>query len=158
MNARSVGADAVERRFLVQEHREIVTGLARIEETASNVGRLAGVDLAWHLGSLTRWLESVFEPHSSWEEAWLYPRLEQLTGNQWLSRVLSFDHEQIRERIEGLKAQRDRLADGTSPTALRPALLAALFGLDAVVRAHLEREERFLMPLLQETENEERLG
>jgi hemerythrin-like domain-containing protein len=149
MVTRSVEADAVERRFLVQEHREIAHGLACVPELAGQLGRLPSADLAWMLGGVIRWLETSLAPHAAWEEAWLYPRLEQLTGSPWPGRLLSFHHDQIRERIEALKAEHDRLAQGTAvaPTHELPAML---FGLEALIRAHLECEDRYLLPVLDE--------
>ena len=148
MTARTVEADAVERRFLVQEHRELVTGLARVDEVAQLVGRFPASDLGFHLGSLTRWLESVLEPHTAWEDAWLYPRLEALAGSAWPARILSYDHAQIRQRIERLELERAHL-DGAS-TERQHELLPMLYGLEALIRAHIDREERFLLPLLEE--------
>jgi len=140
-------ADAAERRFLVQEHREIVNGLARLPELASQVGRFPSADLAWMIGGVIRWLESSLEPHAAWEEAWLYPRLASVAGSSWPSRLLCFDHEQIHERIEALKVVRNRLAEGPAVAQSRE-LPRLLHGLEALVRAHVEREDRFLLPLL----------
>jgi hemerythrin-like domain-containing protein len=148
MVARSVQADAVERRFLVQEHHEIKTGLGTISDVAEQVGRFSSTDLASILSSLLLWLESSFEPHAAWEEAWLYPRLEALTTSPWPARLLSFDHDQIRERIEALKIERDHLGDRS--TVRQRDLPRLLYGLDAMIRAHMECEDRFLVPLLDE--------
>jgi hypothetical protein len=143
----TINADAAERRFLVQEHREIVNELARLPELAAQVGRFPSADLAWMIGGVIRWLESSLEPHAAWEEVWLYPRLAAVAGSAWPGRLLCFDHEQIHERIEALKVVRDRLAEGPAVAHSRD-LPGLLYGLEALVRAHLEREDRFLLPLL----------
>jgi iron-sulfur cluster repair protein YtfE (RIC family) len=142
-------AGAVERRFFEQEHREIQRGVGRITEVAAQAERFSAPDLVAALDDLIRWLESSLEPHGAWEEQWLYPRLDQLAGSGWPGRLLSFDHWQIRERIDALKIERDNLAHGTTHARLRD-LPGHLYGLDAVIRCHLEREERFLLPILDE--------
>jgi len=147
MVLQSVAADAVERRFLVGEHREIVNGLAAIPELAAQVGPFPPADLAWMVGDVLRWLQSSLEPHTACEEAWLYPQLEAGAGSATLLRLLCFDHEQIRAAIAEIERQRARLASvGTDmPSHELPRLL---FGLEAIIRAHLQREDRFLLPLL----------
>ncbi len=149
MVTRSVQADAVERRFLEREHREIANGLGRITEVAGQAERFSAADVVGAPNGLLQWLESSLEPHAAWEEQWLYPRLDQLAGSAWPTRLLSFDHQQIRERIEALKVERDSLSHGAAPSRLRD-LPARLYGLDAVIRCHLEREDRFLLPVLDE--------
>jgi iron-sulfur cluster repair protein YtfE (RIC family) len=149
MVTRSMQADAVERRFLEREHREIAIGLGRIIDVAQQAERFSAPDVVGALNGLLQWLESSLEPHEAWEEEWLYPRLDQLAASPWPTRLLSFDHHQIRERIEALKVERDRLMHGIAPSRLRE-LPARLYGLDAIIRAHIEREDRFLLPVLDE--------
>jgi iron-sulfur cluster repair protein YtfE (RIC family) len=149
MVTRSVQADAVERRFLEQEHREIANGLGRVTMVAEQAERFSVPDAVAELNGLLLWLETSLEPHAAWEEEWLYPRLNELAHSDWPARILSFDHQQIRERIEALKVERDTLSRGTMPSRLRD-LPMRLYGLDALVRCHLEREERFLLPVLDE--------
>jgi iron-sulfur cluster repair protein YtfE (RIC family) len=142
-------ADAVERRFLEQEHREISNGLGRIAQVAGHAERYSVPDAVTELNSLLLWLETSLEPHTAWEEEWLYPRLNELVGSPWPSKLLAFDHQQIRERIEQLKVERDTLTRGTMPSRLRD-LPIRLYALDAIIRCHIEREDRFLLPVLDE--------
>ncbi len=149
MVTRSMQADAVERRFLEQEHREIANGLGRITLVAEQAERFSVPDAVAELNSLLLWLETSLEPHTAWEEEWLYPRLNELAGSEWPARLLAFDHQQIRERIELLKVERDTLSHGSMPSRLRD-LPVRLYGLDALIRSHIEREDRFLLPVLDE--------
>jgi hemerythrin-like domain-containing protein len=141
-------ADAVERRFVAQEHREIGRGIGRISEVAALAGSLAGRDLASSLRALLRWLETSLTPHIAWEEQWLYPKLEERTGGDQLTRLLTYEHGQIKRAICALELHLDGLRHEPTHGQLIQ-LRADLYGLDALIRAHLEREERFLLPALE---------
>ena len=147
MDARNLRPDAMERQFVEQEHREIARGIDRIGDVAERATSLHSVDLQSSLRELVAWLESSLEPHDAWEEAWLYPRLERLAGSPWLARLLRFEHDQIARAIARLASDGECLR--REPTSERLAgLRAHLYGLDALIRAHLEREEHFLFPIL----------
>ena len=60
---------------------------------------------------------------------------------------MSFEHQQIRDAAHGLATARARFhGDPSSVGALD--VRARLFALEAIVRAHMAREERFLIPVL----------
>jgi iron-sulfur cluster repair protein YtfE (RIC family) len=61
--------------------------------------------------------------------------------------MVRFDHRQITRRAETLGRDRVRLAHGPEREATSDAR-CDLFALEALLRAHLEREEQFLLPLL----------
>jgi hypothetical protein len=64
---------------------------------------------------------------------------------------MRFDHVQLRAVVEGLRTdERDAVHDHTR--ALDERLRCRLFALEALVRAHVEREERLLFPLLSDDE------
>jgi hemerythrin-like domain-containing protein len=149
------GANDVERRFLLQEHRDIVRSLGRIGDVAALAGTLAAVDLAPALRSVLEWLEHSFMPHTAWEEEWLYPRLDERAGTVWPGRVMRFEHDQIQRAIGELAVERDALRhEPTHEDLLR--LRSRLYGLEAIIRAHLEREEHFLLPVLEAAESRSR--
>jgi hemerythrin-like domain-containing protein len=61
---------------------------------------------------------------------------------------MTFEHQQILEVARKLEADRELLRrepDGDQAVKLR----GRLFGLEALLRAHIERENRFLIPLLE---------
>ena len=147
MGTTTTTADAVERRFVAQEHREITRGIGRIAEVAALAGSLAGRDLASSLRALLRWLETSLAPHIAWEEQWLYPRLDERTGGDQLTRLLRYEHGQIKRAICALELHLDGLRHEPTHRMLIQ-LRADLYGLDALVRAHLEREDHFLLPAL----------
>lgn len=150
MTTKTQRADAVERRFLEQEHREIARGVNRLTDVAELAGSLSAADLGSTMQSLLDWLESSLEPHAAWEEQWLYPRLDERAASPWPTRLLRFEHAQIRRAITTLHDDRDALR--REPTHRRLVdLRARLYGLDALIRAHLEREDRFLLPVVDDS-------
>jgi iron-sulfur cluster repair protein YtfE (RIC family) len=135
--------------FIEHEHRELVRGINRVHEVACEVGRRASPELSVHVLDVLRWFDTTLEPHMAWEEAMLYPEIDDRAGTPWATRATRFDHEQIREMAARLRAGQHALAH---PAGTEPAvdLRCRLFGLEALVRAHVEREERFLIPILSE--------
>ena len=140
--------DAAVWAFAEHEHRDLARGINRIHDVACEVGQAATPELSAHLLEVLDWLDSNFAPHIAWEEAWLYPEIDARIGTPWATRAARFDHRQIREMATHLRADHDRLrgTQGGDKAETR----CHLFSLEALVRAHLEREERFLIPLLED--------
>ena len=136
------------RRFAQHEHHELIRGLNRIHEVGCRIGAEATPELSIHLLDVLQWLDQTLEPHVAWEDRWLYPELDTWVGTPWATRAARFDHAQIRSMIDRIRLDRLTLRDriGLGHDELR----CHLFGLEALLRAHLEREERFLLPLLDE--------
>ena len=146
MATATVGTQAVW-AFAEHEHRDLVRGINRIHEVACEVGQGLSSELADHLLGILQWLDLVLEPHVAWEETWLYPEIDARTGTPWATRAARFDHRQIREMAARLRA--DESLVNRPPTGDRHGdVRCHLFGLEALVRAHIEREERYLIPLL----------
>jgi hypothetical protein len=141
-----LGAE-VERRFIEHEHREMATGIGRIEDVAGLAGSLAAPDLSAALRNVLDWLHRTFLPHCDWEDSWLYPELDRIATTPWATRSMRFDHRQIRELIDRLEIDWELLRHEPTHRHLGD-IRARLYGLHALVRCHVEREERFLVPLL----------
>ena len=143
------GADDVERRFLEQEHREIARGANRISEVAGLVGTVNAADLSYAMRTLLDWLERSLEPHAAWEEKWFYPTLTARLGTEWPAKLMRYEHDQIRRAVETLEADRALLRhEPAHETVLQ--IRSHLYGLHCQIHAHVEREDRFLLPLLDE--------
>lgn len=61
---------------------------------------------------------------------------------------MSFEHQQIRDAARALASARAQLHDAPSNAGVID-VRGRLFALEAIVRAHMAREERFLIPLLE---------
>jgi hemerythrin-like domain-containing protein len=134
-----------EHGFASHEHRELAHGVDRMHE----VGVLLGTtdDLAAAALEIIHWVDAVLEPHARWEDRWLYPEIDRRAGTPWATKLMSFEHQQIRDAAHDLGRARTALRETHGPAAVIE-VRARLFALEAIVRAHMAREERFLLPLL----------
>jgi CRP-like cAMP-binding protein len=133
--------------FTEHEHRELARGIDRIHDVACDVGSWVAPELAGHVRDVLAWLERDLEPHIAWEESWLYPEIDARARTPWATRAARFDHGQIRAMADRLRAD-ERLLHEEGARERLPELRCHLFSLEALVRAHVEREERYLIPLL----------
>lgn len=139
-----------ERTFVEHEHRELVPGLSKIHEVACSVGSIPAIDLSRALREVMAWVDGVLRPHTAWEEQWLYPELDRRAGTRWATRLFQFEHGQIRDMTSRLDDDHTRLFEFGHIGADVASIRCHLFGLEALLRAHIEREERFMLPLLDE--------
>ncbi|MGH2464829.1 MAG: hemerythrin domain-containing protein [Candidatus Limnocylindrales bacterium] len=135
--------------FAEHEHRELERGINRMHDVACQIGHRPTPDLATDVQAILDWFGQILEPHIAWEEGWLYPELDDRIGTPWVTRVSHFDHQQIRRMALDLRADQ-ALLGSRAPGDRGSQVQCRLFGLEALIRAHLEREERFLIPLLSE--------
>ena len=139
------------RAFGEHEHRDLAWGLGRIHEAGSSIGTGTHVETRHAIRDIVAWAAMTLEPHIAWEEAWLYPQIELLTRTPWSTRAARFDHRQIAAFVARL-----RVGEATAAHALTPAtaneLRCDLFGLEALLRAHIDREEQLLLPVLDDTD------
>jgi hemerythrin-like domain-containing protein len=135
--------------FAEHEHRDMRRGIERIHDVACEIQGWVAPELSTHLLGTLDWLDGVLEPHIAWEEGVLYPEIDARTGTPWATRLVRFDHQQIREMIRRIREDRTRLR-GEDPSASLPELRCHLFSLEALLRSHIEREERFLIPIIGE--------
>jgi len=135
--------------FAEHEHRDLRRGIERIHEVACEVQGWVAPELPTHLLGVLDWLGDVLDPHLSWEEAWLYPEIDERTGTPWATRSARFDHQQIRRMAERVRDDQHRLRDEDASARLAE-VRCHMFSLEALLRSHIEREERFLIPILAE--------
>jgi iron-sulfur cluster repair protein YtfE (RIC family) len=147
MTAQSVVEDG-EARFAAREHRDLTVGLAHIGETIERSRDLSSAELWARLHHTLGWLERELKPHLLWEDTWLYPQFDEFAGTPWATRQAHFEHRQIEALIAGLEADSTRWLGRSTPQT-DADMVSHLSAIRAVIVAHMEREERFLMPLLE---------
>ena len=135
--------------FTEHEHLELARGINHIHDVACEIGGWVTPELSVHVLGVLEWLDHALEPHVAWEESWLYPEIESKTGTRWATRFARYDHQQIRHMAARLRADQQLLHQDRARVRL-PDLRCHLFGLEALLRSHFEREERYLIPLLAE--------
>lgn len=143
----TMGFEAI-RAFGEHEHRELRWGLGQIREAANVVGAGAHVQARRRVQEVLSWLARTLEPHIAWEEGWLYPEVELITGRSWPTREMRLDHRQIAALIAQLRCDAATASHLVTPHAdnqLRNDLLR----LEALVGAHIDREELLVLPLLE---------
>lgn len=138
-----------EHAFAAHEHLEIVQGLDRMRDLARFRGSIASPEMSAGFREVVGWIENVLEPHAAWEDAWLYAEIDARAGTPWATRVMGFEHHQIRELAAQLGREVKRLPIDHG-VELGMDVRALLIGLETLVRAHIEREMRFLLPVLDE--------
>jgi hemerythrin-like domain-containing protein len=77
----------------------------------------------------------------------LYPEIDRIAGTPWATRMMRYEHQQIRQGASRLRTDQ-RLLQHEPDHHQVLELRCQLFGLEAIIRAHLEREESVLFPLL----------
>lgn len=134
-----------EHDFAAHEHAEMRRGIEGILEAASL--HVSNDELSTAALEILHWVDHVLEPHAQWEDRWLYPEIDERAGSPWATRLMTYEHQQIRDAAHAVAAARLALREhGSTATVIE--LRGRLFALDAIVRAHMAREERFLIPLL----------
>jgi len=138
--------------FAEHEHRDLVRGINRIHDVACEIGRRATPDLSVDVLDVLGWVDRTLGPHIAWEEAWLYPEIDARTGTPWATRPARFDHRQVLAMVGRLRLDQQSLGGPGGPDE-QAEVRCHLFSLEALLRAHIEREERFLIPLLDEDDS-----
>ena len=141
------GAPGAVWAFSEHEHRELVRGINHLHDIACGIGGWLTPEESVSVLGVLDWLDRALEPHIAWEESWLYPEIDARTGTTWATRAARFDHGQIREVATKLRSDKHVLQQDRAGERLAE-MRCHLFALEALVRAHIDREERFLMPLL----------
>ena len=133
--------------FTEHEHRDLARGINHIHDVACEIGRTSKPNLSVDILHILRWLDETLSPHIAWEEGWLYPEIDRRLGTPWATRAAAFDHQQLRVLAARLRVDQHLLSSGTRDDQSSD-IRCHLFSLEALLRAHIEREERFLIPLL----------
>jgi iron-sulfur cluster repair protein YtfE (RIC family) len=113
---------------------ERVGGAARLVPQLDPAARLAAVH------PILQFLRGELWRHAEAEERWLYPEIAQRLRHPMATATMKLDHTIVRERIDELAADDGRDAE---------ALQATLYGLQALLLAHLRKEEELYLPQLE---------
>jgi iron-sulfur cluster repair protein YtfE (RIC family) len=138
-----------EGRFAAHEHRGLSVGLAYIGETIERSRDFTSAELWARLHRTMGWLEHELKPHLTWETTWLYPELDAIAGTPWATKLPRFEHRQIEAAIAGLDADSVRWLGHSTPQT-DAHVVAHLSAIQALIAAHIAREDRFLLPLLED--------
>ena len=136
--------------FAQRQHAELGRGLNRIHDLAVAIGREATPFVSADVIDVLGWLDRMLEPPLAWEDGWLFPEIDRRLGTPWATRSA-----RVRPRPSPARPRPDPVRPvqlALDPHGAREELRADLFGLEALVRAHIEREEQLLLPVLDDVE------
>ncbi|MFI7604471.1 heavy metal translocating P-type ATPase [Micromonospora sp. NPDC049366] len=124
------------------QHAEVREVLARLRDTADLVATHPDApECVPALREVHRRLTDEVLPHESGEERRLYPALAGPLGGEEATSTMSREHVEINRLVDRVGGHLAQLPDGRLRPDEVPDLLAALYGLDAVLRLHLAGEE-----------------
>ena len=135
------------RAFGEHEHHDLARGLDHLHDAACAIAVGSRVDDLRAIREVLRWSEGTLGPHMTWEEGWLYPQIDAMTGTPWATRAARFDHGQINGLAGRLRRDVELVGDGLTHAAADDVRYH-LFAYEALLRSHIEREERLLLPVL----------
>ena len=133
--------------FAAHEHEELAAGIGRIHELSEELATMPVDQRAASIRRVLHWIDADLKPHMAWEEYWLFPLIDARAHSPWATQLVRLDHQQIAEQAERLHAH--AACGGNLPSKQTVTLVADLSGLKALLRANVEREERYVLPLLQ---------
>ncbi|MFG1951198.1 heavy metal translocating P-type ATPase [Micromonospora sp. NPDC048830] len=124
------------------EHGGVRDVLAGLRDTADLIAtRRDSPDCLPALHETHRRLAERVLPHEAAEERHLYPALAGPLGSADATSTMSRGHVEIRRLVDRIGAHLAQAGSGPLRPDQVPDLLAALYGLDAVLRLHLAQEE-----------------
>jgi len=146
MSAITEGREAV-RTFVDHEHQELKTAVEWVHEVTEGMSRLPVDQRSESLRRVLHWVDVDLKPHMAWEESWLFPNIDDRVMPHWATGLVRFDHRQIAAQAERLRGH--CTYGNPIPSSDISRLVVDLAGFEALMRAHIEREERFVLPLLE---------
>ena len=137
-----------EHDFASHEHAEMRRGIEGITEAARL--QVSNDELTMAALEILHWVDHVLEPHAQWEDLWLYPEIDERAGTRWATKLMTYEHRQIRDAAQAVAGARLGLRgawiDRRRHRAARSAVRTGCGRYGAIWRG----EERFLIPLLDE--------
>lgn len=143
---------------LRESRRPLYDGLRQLQVAASAVdaaGQAAALDA---LDAALGYLQRDLVPACRAEEATLFIAVEGAMAAVYSTRVMAAQHASIAAMVADLAQVAGAARAGGDVTAYRRYLLPLLYGLYALVRAHLEAEDDAYLPLLDEHLSESQVG
>lgn len=124
-----------------RDHAEFREYVDHVRLAARELPRLSSEEREALVGRVLDFCQGTLVPHAEAEEHVLYPQVAKLLGAPEATAPMIEDHELIREYVSSLSAtKRDDIE----------LLQELLYGLHALVSAHLRKEEELYFPLLDE--------
>jgi iron-sulfur cluster repair protein YtfE (RIC family) len=135
-------------RPLRAEHATLQRGVADFARVAAEVSDWSVPDTPDRLRQMRGFLYGELLPHAEAEEGVLYPLLDKVMGAHGATSTMVADHREIHRHADALAGLIDAVGQGPPQSGELEALREHLYALWAIIRLHMEKEEKFLFSLL----------
>src|SRR6266571_6030770 len=131
-----------------EEHRELVSRSEVLRIVADSIGTSPIESIREDVGQAYTFLIHHLIPHAQAEEQVLYPTVGRLLRTVEATDTMSRDHLEVIRLTEELEALRLHLFYAPLSESDEKALRRVLYGLYAIIKLHLAKEEEMYLPLL----------
>ena len=131
------------------EHRELIARNEILRTVADSIGTVSAESIREGVGQAYSFLIHQLIPHAQAEEQVLYPAVGRLLGASEATETMSRDHLEVMRLTEELEALRLHLFYSPENEADEQVLCRILYGLYAIIKLHLAKEEEIYLPILE---------
>lgn len=135
---------------LRDEHQELLPHIERIRLTADSIGAGPGKSLRRDIDEICSFLNHHLIPHAHAEDRVLYPVVGDILGTPRATATMSRDHVEINRLAEELGWLRSELDEEGLAPAQANLLRRILYGLYALIKLHIVKEEEEYFAVLDE--------
>ena len=127
-----------------EHHERLITHVDQMPAIGDRIGAHPTPEARTELHELVTFLQGTLLPHMAAAEQTLYPQLERILQNQHSMAPMRREHAEMRDLVEDLAKQQDRIGDRALTTGQVVALRRSVFSLYALLKIHLAEEELYL--------------
>jgi hemerythrin-like domain-containing protein len=131
------------------EHKELIGRIELLRTVADSIGSASLEALREDVGQAYTFLIHQLIPHAQAEEQVLYPTVGRLLHTLQATETMSRDHLEVIRLTEELEALRLHLFYAPLRESDEQALRRVLYGLYAIIKLHLAKEEEISLPILE---------
>ena len=131
------------------EHWEMIARIEVLRTVADSIGSAATESIREGVGQAYAFLIHQLIPHAQAEEQVLYPTVGRLLGALEATETMSRDHLEVIRLTEELETLRLHLYYTPVSESNEQALRRVLYGLYAIIKLHLAKEEEIYLPILE---------
>jgi iron-sulfur cluster repair protein YtfE (RIC family) len=136
-------------RVIREEHKELVSRIEFLRTIAERVGSTQIEELRADVKQAYSFLIHRLIPHAQAEEQVLYPAVGRVLRAVEATETMSRDHLEVIRLTEELETLRLRLFYEPLSQSDEQGLRRVLYGLYAIIKLHLAKEEEIYVPLLE---------
>ena len=131
------------------EHRELMLRIELLRTLADSIGSASAELIREGVGQAYTFLIHQLIPHAQAEEQVLYPTVGRLLRALEATETMSRDHLEVIRLTEELETLRMHLFYTSMSESDEQALRRVLYGLYAIIKLHLAKEEEIYLPIVE---------